>query len=293
MDKLQVIEIERFAIHDGPGIRSVIFLQGCPLHCPWCANPESQAFHQQVFYTQQKCVGCLACVNSCDKQAISFTDKIVVEQRLCDGCEKCVDACINDALALVHKEMSIQEIIDVVSKDDAYYLNSGGGITISGGEALVHPHILDLLKALKAKKYHVALETTGQVAWSVLEQVDAYVDLYLWDIKHVDGEKLSAIGANQQLIFSNLHKISKDKIVARIPVVEDYNLASLEEIFSYISTLGISRVDLLPFHRMGESKYRKLNRVYAYRHLESMKKEIIEKYINIGKKYQLLVKIGG
>ena len=293
MDKLQVIEIERFAIHDGPGIRSVIFLQGCPLHCPWCANPESQAFHQQVFYTNEKCVGCLACVNSCDKQAISFTDKIVVEQNLCDGCGKCVDACVNDALALVHKEMSIQEIVDVVSKDDAYYLNSGGGITISGGEALVHPHIVDLVKALKAKQYHVALETTGQVAWSVLEQVDAYVDLYLWDFKHVDGEKLSAIGANQQRIFSNLHKISKDKIVARIPVIEDYNLENLEEIFSYISTLGISRVDLLPFHRMGESKYRKLNRVYAYRHLESMKKEIIEKYINIGKKYHLLVKIGG
>ena len=293
MDKLQVIEIERFAIHDGPGIRSVIFLQGCPLHCPWCANPESQAFHQQVFHTENRCVGCLACVNCCEQKAITYTDKIVIEQSMCNGCGKCVDVCVNDALALVHKEMTISKILDVIKKDDAYYQSSAGGITISGGEALVHPHIVDLVKALKEHKYHVALETTGQVSWSVLEQVDGYVDLYLWDMKHYDANKLSSIGANKDIIVSNLQHISKDKIIARIPVIEDYNLNDVEELLAFVSSIGISRVDLLPFHRMGESKYRKLNRDYAYRDIASMNKEILLKFVEIGEKYQLLVKIGG
>ena len=293
MDKLQVIEIERFAIHDGPGIRSVIFLQGCPLHCPWCANPESQAFHQQVFHTQNRCVGCLACVNCCEQKAITDQPQHCPHHRRCNGCGRCIDACVNDALSLVHKEMTISEIVDVVKKDDAYYQSSGGGITISGGEALVHPHIVDLVKALKEHKYHVALETTGQVSWSVLEQVDAYVDLYLWDMKHYDAHKLVSIGANKDIITSNLQRISKDKIIARIPVIEDYNLNDVEELLAFVSSIGISRVDLLPFHRMGESKYRKLNREYAYRDMASMNKEILLKFVEIGEKFQLLVKIGG
>ena len=152
---------------------------------------------------------------------------------------------------------------------------------------------MDLVKALKEHKYHVALETTGQVSWSILEQVDGYVDLYLWDMKHYDANKLSSIGANKEIIISNLKHISKDKVIARIPVIEDYNLQDIEELFSFISSIGISRVDLLPFHRMGESKYRKLNREYAYRDCASMNKEVLMKFVEVGKKYQLLVEIGG
>ena len=288
-----MIEIERFAIHDGPGIRSVIFLQGCPLHCPWCANPESQAFHQQVFYTQNRCVGCLQCVKSCPQKAIQLKAKICIEQSLCIGCGKCVETCVNDALALVHKEMTVTEILDVVHKDDAYYQNSGGGITISGGEALVHPHIVKLVKALKLDGYHVAIETTGQVSWKIFKQVDAYVDLYLWDMKHYDERKLISIGANKQKIVENLQKISKEKVIARIPVIGEYNYENLESLFEWISSMGIQRVDVLPFHRLGESKYRKLNREYVYRDYASMSKDCLHKFIEIGKKYQLLVKIGG
>lgn len=288
MDKLKVIEIERFAIHDGPGIRSVIFLQGCPLHCPWCANIESQSFKQQVLYNVKECLGCRKCVEVCPKNCISSDLKIARD--ICDGCGKCVDVCLGNALKLVHQEMSVDEIVSIVMKDFDYYQNSGGGVTLSGGEALVHPNVLVLLKTLKDKGLHVAVETTGQVSSTLLKQYDAYIDLYLWDIKHYRKEKYASIGGQFDLIMENIQLVNKEKIIARVPVIPNYNFEDVEGILQYISTLDIREVHLLPFHRMGEGKYRQLDKEYAYRDYESLRKEDIKQMDN---NCNILVKIGG
>lgn len=293
MDKLQVIEIERFAIHDGPGIRSVIFLQGCPLSCPWCANPESQVFKQQVLYNIKDCVGCGQCVSSCDLGLITLTDTVTIDRSVCIGCGKCVDACTSGALRLVHKEMTVDEILEVVMKDYDYYQNSGGGVTLSGGEALVHPNVLALLKKLKEKGLHVAVETTGQVASTLLQQYDAYIDLYLWDIKHYKESMYSKIGGQFERIIANIKSIDSKKVIARVPVIYDFNADAVEGILEFVSSLHIQEVHLLPFHRMGEGKYRQLNREYVYKDYESMSKVLLEKYLDFGKKCNLLVKIGG
>ena len=293
MDKLQVIEIERFAIHDGPGIRSVIFLQGCPLHCPWCANPESQAFKQQVLYNVKDCIGCGKCVSACNVGCISITDALKMNRNQCIGCGKCVDVCSTGALRFVHQEMTIDEIVAVVMKDFDYYKNSGGGVTLSGGEALVHPSVLALLKKLKECGLHVAVETTGQVASTLLQQYDAYIDLYLWDIKHYSGDMYSKIGGNFDLILSNVKSIDPKKVIARVPVIYDFNTDALDGILQLVSDLKIPEVHFLPFHRMGEGKYRQLEKEYQYKNYESMTKDFVTNVLEVYQKYDLLVKIGG
>ena len=293
MDKLRVIEIERFAIHDGPGIRSVIFLQGCPFSCPWCANPESQAFKQQVMYNVKDCVGCGKCVENCNKGLITIEDTVKINRDLCDGCGQCVDACVGGALHLVHKEMTVDEIVSVVMKDYDYYQNSGGGITLSGGEALVHPNVLSLLKRLKELGLHIAVETTGQVSNALLQQYDEYIDLYLWDIKHFSGDMYSKIGGQLDLILKNITSIDCDKVVARVPVIYDYNVNDIDGIMELVSNLQIKEMHLLPFHRMGEGKYRQLSREYVYKDYESMTKDFVTSVSNLCQKYRLLVKIGG
>ncbi len=269
-EMVRLLEIERFAIHDGPGIRTVVFFQGCPLHCPWCANPESQTVSAQLFYDVQKCAKCGECVNSCPYDSLSLCDGVLDIDRLaCKGCGECVEHCPQSAMKLVGVEMSVDEVMSVILRDKDYYESSGGGVTFSGGEALLQLDcLLELLKRCNAEGISTAIETCGQVPTSSIINVLPYVDLLLFDVKHTDSNKLKqVIGASKELIMDNLRQIAwydSSKVVIRVPCVAGFNFedAFFDELFELALGLNIRRVELLPYHILGVEKYRKLGLQY-------------------------------
>ena len=295
---ISVSNIERFATHDGPGIRTTVFLKGCPLHCPWCANPETWTIHPVLMHDERKCVRCQNCKKECDKQAISFIPAFHLDTNACDVCGKCIDVCIPDALSISGKEMEIEDILFEISKDDKYYQKSNGGITISGGEPLFQfEQTLNLLKELKKKGYHTAIETTGMYSLEHLKEVEPYVDLFLHDIKHLKKEKLFDVtGANLDVILKNLDYLSKtcpDKVIVRVPVIPGFNQDILEDIILFGKSKGFKEVNLLPYHPLGKNKWHNLQKEYAYEDLKMMDKEELSDYIQFGQKNEITVKIGG
>ena len=240
---IKVSNIERFATHDGPGIRTTIFLKGCPLHCPWCANPETWTLDTILMHDEKKCVRCHCCQKVCEKRAIDFDPDFKINRNLCDGCQKCMDVCIPEAISFSGKEMTIDEILEEISKDDAYYKNSNGGITLSGGEPLFQfEEVFKLIQILKEKGYHIAIETTGMYNLNVLKKVEPYIDLFLHDIKHLNKEKLESItGASKEIIFNNLDYLSKtckEKVIIRTPVIPGFNEEIVKDIILYAKEKG-------------------------------------------------------
>ena len=221
-----LLEIERFATHDGPGIRTVVFLKGCPLHCPWCANPESQLPEPQQMRR-------------------------------------------NGELVWVGRPVDIDEIMSVLERDTDYYANSGGGITFSGGECMMHDKVLLLLlQACKQRGWHTAIETSGMAPSKTFEAVLPYVDLFLFDLKHTDAPKLKAVtGADYGLILKNLQTISNVQLVTlRIPCIPEFNITPdfFTSAFALAKELGIHHIELLPYHTLGMEKYHQLGREYPY-----------------------------
>ncbi len=295
---INVSNIERFALHDGPGIRTTVFLKGCPLHCPWCANPETWSVYPILMHDERKCVRCQQCLKVCKKKAISFLPQFHVEYQTCDACGNCVDECIPDALSINGKEMSLEEIIEIVSKDNDYYEHSNGGVTLSGGEPLFQfEDVKCLLKELKKRNYSIALETTGMYSNECLKEIEPYVDLFLHDIKHLDKEKLKNVtGAELDLILKNLEYLSQtcpNKVIVRVPVIPNFNQDCLESIILFSKEKGFKEVNLLPYHSMGKNKWNNLQRKYVYEDLKMMAKEELENYISFGKDNEIVVKIGG
>ena len=221
-----LLEIERFATHDGPGIRTVVFLKGCPLHCPWCANPESQSPEPE---------------------------------QMRKGGE----------LVWVGRPVNIDEVMAVLERDAYYYANSGGGVTFSGGECMMHDKVLLLLlQACKQRGWHTAIETSGMAPTKTFEAVLPYINLFLFDLKHTDAQKLKAVtGADLNLILKNLQTISKVQLITlRIPCIPEFNVTPdfFTSAFALAKELGIHHIDLLPYHTLGMEKYHQLGREYPY-----------------------------
>lgn len=297
---INVSNIERFATHDGPGIRTVIFLKGCTLHCPWCANPETWSISPVLMHDEKKCVRCLQCQNPCPKHAIKFDPDFTWKSSLCQNCHECIDHCMSDALEFSGNKMSVDEIVQTVLKDKAYYDMSKGGVTISGGEALVQfDGLMELLKALKKENLHIALETTGSYEFEKLKAVLEYVDLFLYDFKHIDKDKLfNVTGGRYDDIMSNLTYLSEnyaDKVIVRIPVIPEFNYdkETLQSMIKYVSDLKIKEVNLLPYHSLGKSKWDKMHKKYTYEGFKLMDKSELNEYIEIGNLSNINVKIGG
>lgn len=292
---INVSNIERFATHDGPGIRTTIFLKGCPLHCPWCANPETWTIHPVLMHNEKKCVQCHRCQKACSKQAISFHPQFTLNTELCDSCAECAKACVLGALKISGCSMQIQEILDEVKKDDDYYNMSNGGITLSGGEPLLQKEVLDLLKSLKENHYHVAVETTGNVSLEWLKQVEKYIDLFLFDVKHVDEKKLKEVtGGNLNQIVKNLEYISKThSVIVRTPVIPGFNQDVVRQIMDKTKELGIQEINLLPYHSLGKNKWHELKKEYLYEDEKMMDKSVLEEDKGYGESIGLKVKIGG
>ena len=264
--KLAMMEVERFAIHDGPGIRSTVFLQGCPLRCPWCANPESQTIGKKRMYYEKKCTGCGRCLENCPNHALNVQDgKLVCDKKLCTQCGNCQKACLNDAVSFSGIEMSVEEVKQAVLRDRDYYEESGGGVTISGGECFVQfDGLMQLLKAFKEENLHTAVETCGQTKLEYIKEAFPYIDLFLFDLKHVDPERFHEVTKGSLAdILNNIKYIANedpDKIVIRVPVVPDFNYddKTIHGILSFAKEQGIKEVHLLPYHTFGINKYHQM-----------------------------------
>ncbi len=265
-----VFDIQTYSLHDGPGIRTTVFLKGCPLACLWCQNPESQHHQPEVLFYPERCTGCGQCVTACPRQAIWIADrKSHTKRNLCDGCGKCADICLNAARTLSGRVWSAEDIFNEVKKDEAFYRRSGGGITLSGGEPLAQPEFSTAILSLcKRAGMHTAIETTGMARWGTLKQVLEYVDLLLYDLKHIDSRShRRCTGIRNDLILENLKRIRTNfntPIIARIPIIPGYN-ADLENIKAtarfIVNEIGSDiKVNVLAYHRLGETKYDRLER---------------------------------
>lgn len=251
MLKAQVINIQRFSIHDGDGIRTVIFFKGCPLSCLWCHNPESHSYAPQLLYNREKCNLCLACIDACpagriyyDPQANSLKESAV----LCSACGACAEACLNGAREIAGKAMSVEQIMAELDKDSMFYEQSGGGVTLSGGEVMAgnQDFLLALLQNCHERGYSVNIDTSGHAPYDNFRRVLEYVDTFLYDIKLMDPNKHQQYtGISNELILENLVKLSATaKIYIRLPLVEGINSndAEIKAIIKFLRPLDIERV---------------------------------------------------
>lgn len=283
-----VFNIQKFSLNDGPGIRTVVFFKGCPLKCKWCANPESQNSKIEVLWDSEKCIKCLQCVKNCPKNAVSFENGLIsINNSMCNGCLICVKNCPKNALKSEGEEKTIDEIVSSCIKDIDFYEESNGGVTLSGGEAMMHfEFATELLKALKSHNIHTAMETTGYTTPEIFSNVIQYIDLLLFDMKHWDNDAhILGTGVSNKLIIENLKFAisSGKKILIRIPVIPDFN-NSLEDAFGFVKLLkelGITEVQLLPFHQYGEKKYKMLGKDYYYTDTPALHEEDLKEFADI------------
>lgn len=280
----RVLNIQKFSIDDGPGIRTTVFLKGCNLHCLWCHNPESISPDYQIQFFPQRCIKCLSCSKVCPAGAHFLKDSNVVFAReLCRRCQICVEVCHSKALVIQGKSMTTDEVIDEVIKDRAFYENSGGGVTFSGGEPLLQKDFLvELLKRSKNLGLHTAVDTAGNVPWKTFQDIMEYVDLYLYDVKMMDRDKHKLkTGVENGRILSNLEKLvaAGARIHVRVPVIPGVNdnIEEMGEIASFLQKLdGIELIELLPYHGFAESKYESLGAEYTYKGCKTPNQDLMK-----------------
>ena len=281
---INVSNIERFAIHDGPGIRTTVFLKGCPLHCPWCANPETWSVNPVIMHQERLCEHCETCMHVCPQNAVSFKDGAYqIDRKRCTVCGTCVQNCIPGALSVNGTAMKEEEIIETVLRDKDYYEESGGGVTFSGGEPLFQKEaILKLLKLAMNAGLHTAVETTGMYDPAHLKQCGPYIDLFLFDIKHTDAEKLYEFtGASFDLIKTNFEYLCENRpqdVIVRVPVIPGFNDDALSDIIAFAKEHHVKAVNLLPYHSLGKTKWQQLQKTYRYETEPGMKPEALKPY---------------
>jgi pyruvate formate lyase activating enzyme len=296
-----IFDIERYATKDGPGIRTVIFLKGCNLRGQWCQNPESQCMRPQIMYYINLCQGCGRCLDLCPNQAIRRDDMfgLVTDPELCTACGLCAEQCYVEARKLMGSRMTVAEIMEEIRKDQPYYESSGGGITFSGGEPLLYPDFVrEVARQCQEEGIHTAIETAGHVAWEVFEQVLPYLNLVFFDIKHLDPEcHKRYTGVTNERILRNLQQLSEvfAPIIIRVPVIPGCNdsIDVQQRIYEFVKGLrGVERVELLPYHRLGSSKYKGLGREYPFAGVDSLKKDEIAHLVKLGQTLGVPVQIG-
>jgi pyruvate formate lyase activating enzyme len=278
----RVYDIQGFSVQDGPGIRTTVFLKGCPLSCSWCHSPESQAFYPQLSWISMRCPGiakCGKCLSVCPKGAIS-PGKVIkhavtgediqlvhIDRKLCDNCGLCAQICYPNALYICGKDYTVEELMERVCKDIPFYEHSGGGVTISGGEALSQPEFtLAIMKALKGRGINTALDTTGYSGYKHIKAILPYTGLFLYDLKHMDSARhKQAVGVPNELILENARKIAADggKMQIRIPVIPRFNDSeeNIRAAGAFCRNLGnaVTSVQLLPYHTLGTVKYQRID----------------------------------
>jgi pyruvate formate lyase activating enzyme len=280
-----IFNIQKYSIHDGPGIRTVVFFKGCPLSCLWCSNPESQDTKIQIICDKTKCVQCLHCIEICPEQAITLSNNhIQIDSKKCSSCFSCTSSCAKKAFSIEGKSLTLDEVMKEVMKDEMFYEESNGGVTLSGGEVLMqHEFASELLRLLKEKNIHTAIETTGYANNEIFLKFIDNVDLLLFDIKHYDREKhFKATNVYNDIIIENLKiAIERNKeVIIRIPVIPNIN-SSLDDAKGFcklLKSINAKKVNLLPFHQFGQKKYELLNKSYTFENIAQLHEEDLIPY---------------
>jgi pyruvate formate lyase activating enzyme len=263
-----IFDIKRYAIHDGPGIRTTIFFKGCPLHCTWCHNPEGIKQEPELILRSSRCArDCQACIPVCPKDALTKKNvKIKIDKSKCDLCGKCCDICVYEALEMAGKKVSDTEVVNEVMKDSVFFEDSSGGVTFSGGEPTLQPEFLKaLLKKFRKKSISTTLDTSGFAPYEIFESIQEDVGLFLYDLKVMDDDKhIKFTGVSNKLIKENLRRLCShgNKVIARIPLIPGVNddRKNMRETVDFLLSLGnIQRVNILPFHNSWCEKYKALN----------------------------------
>ena len=296
-----IFNIQKFSIQDGPGIRTTIFMKGCPLKCPWCSNPEGISEEPQIMIGERKCISCKQCAEICSTGAISFiNDTRTINWNQCNNCLQCGNVCPSHAIQVIGKHQTVDEVFKTAAQDEDFYITSGGGVTVSGGEALLQwDFVRDLFAKCKDAGFHTALDTTGYCPWENMEQVLEYTDLILFDIKHMDPAMHEAkTGVSNELILENLHRASnKTEIWLRIPLIPGFNDSewNMQETARIALKNSIKKVSLLPYQEWGKDKYTGLGKQYDHNSPQGMLEhdnDIVSRCRKILESYGLEVNVG-
>jgi len=295
-----IFNIQRYSIHDGPGIRTTVFLKGCPLNCWWCQNPESQLSGQEMVFWEDRCISCGACSTICPSNAIQIKNGIpVTEKEKCLLCGKCTEKCPALAREMIGKRLTTEEVIKEIEKDLVFYKESAGGVTFSGGEPLGQSEFLEgLLNSCRDKKIHTAVDTSGYISWGILNKIHPKVDLFLYDLKLMDSKKHKKYtGVSNEIILENLKKLSSvhHNIFVRFPLIPGINddYQNIKETGEFLSSLKITQVNLLSYHYIGIDKYRRLGRTYKLVTTQPPLEEKLSEVSAILSKFNLNVKLRG
>ena len=280
-----IFNIQRFSIHDGPGIRTTVFFKGCPLRCWWCHNPEGQTLERELLVFNNRCIGCGTCASVCERGAITIKEgKVLIDRAKCDLCGKCVENCSTRGLEFAGKLVTDEWLLKELKKDIIFFDQSGGGVTISGGEPLMQfEFLLSLVKMLKEEGIHVTVDTSGYGEWDKLKQLANNVDLFLYDIKLIDNEKHKKyMGVSNEIILKNMQKLVNEKtnIAPRIPLIPGVNddIEDIKQFAKFLGGLGFRTVNILPYHDFGRDKYIRAGKEYKIEkklRLSDEKRELI------------------
>ena len=297
-----VFNIQRFSLHDGPGIRTTVFLKGCPLRCAWCSNPESLRTHPEIITRDVKCIRCAKCVEACPEQAITIVENTrAIQWEKCNHLMKCAEVCPSGAIDAAGRTMTVAEVMDTVARDGGYYRRTDGGMTLSGGEPLVQwQFALKLLQEAKRTGLHTALVTTGYGEWEILDELLNFTDLVLYDVKHPNSVRhQEGTGVPNERILENLRKtVAKPgcNVWVRHPVIPQFSDSEevLEELCNLVLTLkpSVEKISLLPYHKFGELKYAAMGKAYPWREIPMVSDERIEEFKKLIESHGFEVDVG-
>ncbi|EKO1911984.1 choline TMA-lyase-activating enzyme [Clostridium botulinum] len=303
--KARIFNIQKYNMYDGDGIRTLVFFQGCPLRCKWCANPEGLEKKYRVMLKSNLCVNCGACVSACPVGIHTISNKALkheVNRDIdCIGCGKCKEACLKSAISIVGEEKTISELLKIVEEDRTFYEMSGGGVTLGGGEVLMQPEAAtSLLMACKQEGINTAIETCGYTKLETILKVAEFVDLFLFDIKNINSDRhYELTGVRNERILENLQELLKKKynVKIRMPLLKGINDSqdeiekTMEFLLPYKDYKNFKGIDLLPYHKMGVNKYNQLGMEYPIKDDPSLKNEDLDRIESWIKKYDLPVKV--